>query len=221
MASQNCIYKAVTMKAGEVFVLPPGAELISVTDANAVTSSCSDNLPEAELKCYRVAWVFNTDEEGMTGAAIQTGIGPVPGIIEIPDFNNAWDAEESPRSIIIDSISLGGTITTGLSIDPQQFSQIESTIAGLSSGGLLMDRKYKRNEALSPLTLFQYGYWPTGYRSGYIEYNLYFKATEDIAKTMYLQFSGSENIGSVPRYTPGEIDCEDYPTDSDIVSCPE
>lgn len=220
MASTNCIYKAVSLKAGEVFVLPPGATLVSVTDANAVTSSCSDDLPEAELKCYRVAWIMNTDEEGDTHGVVQAApLTPVPGVIKIPDFNNAWDGEEGDGTIVIDSISLGGTVTTGLTVDAQNFSAIESMVSGLSSSALLIERKYHKNEVLTDLSLTEQGFWPDGYRSGYIEYNMYFKATEDIAKQFYLQFSGKPNIGSIPRYTPSEIDCEDYPTESDISSC--
>lgn len=52
----NCTYKSVTLSAGENFILPPGAEIISVTDPTVLQSEngCFDdqlaNLPESA--CY-------------------------------------------------------------------------------------------------------------------------------------------------------------------------
>lgn len=39
-ATDPCIYKSVTLAAGEQFNLPPGAVLISATDISAITSTC-------------------------------------------------------------------------------------------------------------------------------------------------------------------------------------
>lgn len=53
MASfESCIYRAITLQPGESFTLPPGAEIVSATDANSLTSTCTipDNLEE--LECY-------------------------------------------------------------------------------------------------------------------------------------------------------------------------
>lgn len=38
--SQNCLIKTVTLQPGEPYNLPPGAELISATNINALTSTC-------------------------------------------------------------------------------------------------------------------------------------------------------------------------------------
>ena len=48
----NCIYRSVNLQAGESFTLPPGAEIVSATDINAITSTCPipDNLES--LECY-------------------------------------------------------------------------------------------------------------------------------------------------------------------------
>jgi hypothetical protein len=48
----NCIYRSVSLQVGESFTLPPGAEIVSATDLNSITSTCPlpDNL-EA-LECY-------------------------------------------------------------------------------------------------------------------------------------------------------------------------
>ena len=63
--STSCIYKSVTLQEGEVFVLPPGAEVISVSDDNNITSQAGclnlDNLET--LGCY-IARVGATDDEG-------------------------------------------------------------------------------------------------------------------------------------------------------------
>jgi hypothetical protein len=39
-ALNSCIYKSVTLAAGEQFNLPPGAVLVAATDATAITSTC-------------------------------------------------------------------------------------------------------------------------------------------------------------------------------------
>lgn len=49
MALETCIYKTVTLAAGETFNLPAGAELVFVD--GTVTSDCAD-IPETTLVCY-------------------------------------------------------------------------------------------------------------------------------------------------------------------------
>lgn len=66
------IYKAVILKSGEPFVLPPQATVQAVT--GTLSSTC-DNLPEAEtLNCYYFQWevtnVSNNDSDAWEGAGI-------------------------------------------------------------------------------------------------------------------------------------------------------
>lgn len=57
-----CIYKSVTLAAGEQFNLPPGAVLVAATDESAISSTCP--IPELEeLKCYIIA-AYASDEVG-------------------------------------------------------------------------------------------------------------------------------------------------------------
>lgn len=49
----NCIYKTISLQDGEVFVVPPGAELLYVSDTNAVVSSCDQEIPDVSSTCYR------------------------------------------------------------------------------------------------------------------------------------------------------------------------
>ena len=61
MAIVNCIYRAVTLQAGESFVLPPGAELLGVSDIGNITSTCNtDNLEEA--LCYTMEFGVSENE---------------------------------------------------------------------------------------------------------------------------------------------------------------
>lgn len=219
-ATTPCIYKSVTLQAGETFVLPPGAELISASSATAITSSCGDDIPVEETKCYKIRWVENTDEEGLTIGVVSLGIGIfVPGNIRIPKMNNAWE-DEGGGYIQIVKVSAGGEIkdTSGLGIN--DFSGLEAAINGLASGSAMTERKYKRVEHLTGMSGLEAQHWPAGFDSGYISYELYFKAIAPVAETVYLEFFGpSDNVGNTPRYYATEIDCADYPADSDISTC--
>lgn len=219
MADDNCIYKAVNMAAGEVFVLPPGAVLISVSDTGAVTSSCPGDLPQADIKCWSIKWVMNWDQEGDQLAAIQ--ISPfvwIPGNMKIPVFQNAWDDEDGDGAIIISNISIGNQLSA-TSVGASDFASLEQAIAASPAGALMMDRKYKHFDKPSDLSNNEQLFWIDGYRSGYVIYAVYFKATEDMAKTVYLEFTGDETIGNIPRYFAAEMDCEDYPGDTEVPTC--
>jgi hypothetical protein len=72
MAS-NCIYRSVSLQAGESFTLPPGAEIVSATDINAITSTCPipDNLES--LECYIIVLLANVDN--LTQTYVWEGCG--------------------------------------------------------------------------------------------------------------------------------------------------
>lgn len=218
MASQNCIFKAVTLKAGEVFVLPPGAKLESVSDASAVTSSCSGDLPEAELKCYKVTWTDSNTRNKYD--FVSTPLGIAPNVLFPSNASLAWDSD--PDNILITNISLGGQITQNVNVDMRYLNLLEPVINALNNSALLIDRKYKYHTAPTAAPSLSDGA-PTHFdpelKLTYNTYSIYFKATETVAKTFYLQFGDNPNVGSIPRFFPEEIDCETYPTDSDVTVC--
>ena len=50
--NETCIYKSISLQNGEIFSLPPGAELLYVSDTDNVISSCDDELPNVQTQCY-------------------------------------------------------------------------------------------------------------------------------------------------------------------------
>jgi hypothetical protein len=49
---QNIIYKSIVLQPGEQFILPPGAVVISSTNASATQSSCDDLDSLEDLECF-------------------------------------------------------------------------------------------------------------------------------------------------------------------------
>lgn len=54
------IAKSVTLKPGESFTLPPGAELLYTSDSNALSSDCTIP-PDQEFSCFAIDWSLNDD----------------------------------------------------------------------------------------------------------------------------------------------------------------
>lgn len=54
MAGTTCIYKSVTLQAGETFVIPPGGELIAASNTGSITSSCDEEFNLEETQCYTI-----------------------------------------------------------------------------------------------------------------------------------------------------------------------
>lgn len=208
----NCIYKTVNLIAGEKFILPPGAEIVSVSDDGVIESSCPDTLfPVAETKCYTMAWTITFDTEGTIN---YFPLLNVP--IIIPEANNAWDNEGADK-IKISFYSIAG-VSTALGTDADDFVGLESALASSPYGGLLSERKYN-SEYRESVTGVDSVNWNGDFKSGYTIYYFSFKATEEIAKTVYLEFFGpTENTGTIPRYFAQEIDCADYPATSQVAS---
>jgi len=222
MAATSCIYKSVTMSAGETFVLPPGAELVSVSDIAALTSSCPEEFPTEELKCYRIAWVFGIDPEGTKTVGAQVIFPPFGGgtgaaVIHVPNTGNAWeDGDGDTAAITIDKISLGGTVLTA-GIGATDFTSLESIIATSPISGILTERKYNYTDTIQPLTFVEDAQWGDWWKSGFRMYTFHFKSIASLAGTVYLEFlsalnADGGNIGSIPRYFAQEIDCLNYPT---------
>lgn len=203
------------MVAGEKFVLPSGAEVISVSDDSVIESSCGDTtFPVKELKCYTIRWVLNYDSEGL----INYFPLPFNPPIIIPEANNAWDNEggDTP-DISISFYSIAGT-TIPLGSTASDLTALETALAASPVGGLLTDRKYN-SEFRESVDGVDSTNWNGGFSSGYTWYELAFKAIPEVADTVYLQFFGeSGNIGGIPRYVAQEIDCADYPTTTQVAS---
>ena len=215
MASTNCIYKSVTMQAGETFVLPPGAVLISASSAN-VTSSCGD-IPIVEQKCWKIRWVLNKDPEGAI-VYFSSLIG-LPQTVIIPSKNNAWDPEDG-TPVTVENIGVGGTIASVGSIDCSNLAALEAFINASSFNGALIDRKYLMGEQVEAPTLGEQLEWGNRFKSGYYYYELYFKAVEEVAKTVYIELGSTDNnIADIPRLYARELDCEDYPLVSAVPTC--
>lgn len=210
----NCIYKSVSLIAGETFVLPPGAEIVSVSDDSVIESSCpGTEFPIAENKCYRISWTATSDTEGL----INYFPLPFNPPIIIPEANNAWDNEGGDDRIKIQYYSIAN-VAVSLGTDFDDFVALESALASSAYGGLLTDRKYN-HEYRESVTGADSTNWNGDFKSGYTIYYFSFKATEEIAKTVYLEFFGpTENTGEVPRYFAKEIDCADYPSSSEVAS---
>lgn len=217
-----CKYKSVTMTAGEVFVLPPGAEVISVSDLGAVTSSCPDPLPTEEMLCYRISWVTNIDPEGSkTVPALVTfppfGGGLGTAHIVIPNTGNAWEqGDDDTNNLTISNISIAGTVfSCGADIsDP---IALEASIVASSVGGIMSERKYNHYDNIQGLTTAEQVMWGSFWRSGYSIHSLHFKTIPSLAPTIYLEFNSDTNdeggnIGSIPRFFAKEVDCSTYPT---------
>ncbi len=62
--ANTCAYQSVTLTAGNQVILPPGAELIAVTDSNLITlaEDCAIDLTKLEqLKTYEFRWGGSED----------------------------------------------------------------------------------------------------------------------------------------------------------------
>lgn len=225
----NCIYKSVDMVAGEVFILPPGAEVIGVTN-DSVTSSCGNDLPTVELACFYMQWAINIDPEGdrfvFSPLTVTAGIPPIgPGTmpIHLPKVNNAWDPDddETSPSIIVTNIGVAGQVIPG-GMSCQDFTSIESAILVNAANGLVTNRKWlheDRFDSISALT--QANFLLNSYGdSGYILYGLWFKAIKEIGETVYIEIQGnSGNTGTPTRYYAQLMDdCSEYPTTSEVAS---
>jgi hypothetical protein len=218
---ENCIYKTIDLVAGEKFVLPPGAEVLYVSDSGAVESSCNTEFEEKPLLCYYMQWAINVDVEGIK--TVWNPFLPPPGnlpiVITLPEINNAWDPDddETDGAIIVTNIGAAGqVIPAGMSC--QDFPSIESALASSSINGLVTNRRFNSEtryddiESSADISFMgNYG------DAGYILYGFWFKAIEEIGNTVYVEIQGnSGNTGTPTRYYAQLMDCADYPVTSEI-----
>lgn len=76
----SCIYKSVTLAAGEQFNLPPEAVLVSASNTNAITSNCA--IPPLETPvCYFFRFSGSEDDGASTRNWALNGDFTVTGIV--------------------------------------------------------------------------------------------------------------------------------------------
>jgi hypothetical protein len=56
-SSQNCITRSVTLQPGELFNLPPNAQILSATDINSLKSTCPLPNDLEQLECYIATFI--------------------------------------------------------------------------------------------------------------------------------------------------------------------
>lgn len=223
---ENCIYKTVDLVVGEKFVLPAGAEILAVSDSSLIESTCSSDLPEQELSCFYMQWAVNVDVEGnrQVFLAAALPVAPSTGPIKLPTMNNAWDPDddETSPSILVTNVGGAGLVIPG-DFSCQSLTSLESAIAANSTlNGLLSSRKFNHidvfdtMDAASSTNFFGPGNYGD---SGYTLYGMWFKAIEEIGKTVYVEIQGqSGNTGTPTRYYAQLMDCADFPNTSEVAS---
>jgi hypothetical protein len=79
ISNEDCSIQAITIQPGEPFNLPPGAEILSVSNINSLTSSCPlpNNLEEPE--CYILSFAaverIGNDRPPYQGSSAGDGFG--------------------------------------------------------------------------------------------------------------------------------------------------
>lgn len=82
-----CSYKTITLVPGEQFILPPGAEIIGVSDTTAleVTNGCTALDKLESLECYTVAFVAADSHDSTTHVG-EPSVNKIRGLY----VNNTW-----------------------------------------------------------------------------------------------------------------------------------
>ena len=63
--TQNCTFNSVTLAAGEQFILPPGAEIVSTTNGlDDFTSTCAKPTSLETMERYRIKWGWFDNSNG-------------------------------------------------------------------------------------------------------------------------------------------------------------
>lgn len=135
--NETCIYKSISLQNGEVFSLPPGAELLYVSDTDNVISSCDDELPNVQTQCY----VFRTP---MAGTDVD---GPIENFVTAFKFDN-----------LVININPGygsglGTCVTSVGVEgPQEFierlaNNIWGQLPNIPNAGIILGVKTRYQDA--------------------------------------------------------------------------
>lgn len=117
--TENCVIKSVTLAPNEPFNLPAGAEILSATDINSLSSTCPLPTNLEEPACYAIQIQESISDGGdaayndviITGVTVSGIHYPFPTNINPP--NNTG----TPTSLIndfidrLDQVGLGGLLT--------------------------------------------------------------------------------------------------------------
>lgn len=112
----NCVYQSITLSAGEKFILPPGAEIISATNVNALTSSCPLSTADIETPaCYSIQIQESISDGGDAAYndVILTGVTISNTFYNFSSGVNPANNEGTPTSFItilttrLDELGLG------------------------------------------------------------------------------------------------------------------
>lgn len=104
MATTSCVYQSITLQAGETFILPPGAEVVSVTDVTNITSEndCLDLTNVEEVECYGVIF-GDSNESGPSQPIVVYSTVNIYGFriddVDYP-FTTSFTANSSTTAIV-------------------------------------------------------------------------------------------------------------------------
>jgi hypothetical protein len=111
----SCSYQTITLSAGEQFVLPPGAELIYVSDPNSVTSDndCAKLNQLEDVECY--ATILGEAGEGAGSDTVVYDVVQITGLRVnniLYNFTTPFDVGDTQAALraCLDSTSFGPII---------------------------------------------------------------------------------------------------------------
>lgn len=168
MATTTTIYKSVLLQPGEQFTLPPGAELISASDTDSISSTCDISNLQG-LNCY--TFVFgNAGSDGNDSQLFESETAGESNVKAIGISVNGTDYLFSSPQLSRDD--------DGRYLDPDLINAINSTAAG------------------QVLLNAIYGYWQMG-ENGTINY-ITFQGAPSVAQGLSLILSAYVIAGSGP-----------------------
>lgn len=102
----SCIYKSVTLAAGEQFNLPPGATLVSTTNNSAITSNCP--IPPLDVtKRYRIQWELEACDNDHTDSwenGVFTGVR-IGGGLQVTTLIDARDGQPALQNWLENTVN--------------------------------------------------------------------------------------------------------------------
>jgi len=106
-AVSACVYKTVTLAVGEVFTLPPGAELIASSGGlESFTSTCPKPDTLDVTKRYRIQWEIEKDSNNHTDPwenAAFTGVS-IGGAPQVTTWINGFNGQSNLQNWLINTV---------------------------------------------------------------------------------------------------------------------
>lgn len=215
-AADGCIITYQIIQPKTSFILPPGAEVVSVVGdgsaSSSLSSSCGKTFVEEELKCYVAKWATNWGQTGERlldvwgGTELNPILHPIPYVI-IPNRDNAWDSDSGDQDIVITKFHIAGLDFT---IDVHGFhtqahmDSFAAAINGDAGLGFLQAKRFLFHREST-------GTDTAGPGGGRYEFAFYFKAPPSLAVNSYFQFDGVTAV-TLPKISVVEISCTGYPS---------